>query len=84
MSLICHVIFFCSAGSTKATGKTARVSQVDKDIPEALPIPHPPPPPISSVAGDDEEEEEDEGVVRAPSVAFSDEEEDEGEENTGE
>ena len=83
MSLICHVIFFCSAGSTKATGKTARVSQVDKDIPEALPIPHPLPP-ISSVAGDDEEEEEDERVVRAPSVAFSDEEEDEGEENTGE
>ena len=79
MSLICHVIYFCSAGSTKATGKTARVSQVDKDIPEALPIPHPLPP-ISSVAGDDEEEEEDEGVVRAPSVAFSDEEE----ENTGE
>ncbi|GFR87029.1 centrosome-associated protein CEP250-like isoform X1, partial [Elysia marginata] len=80
-----------SSGSNRSTSRKARVSQVDKDIPEALPSPHPLPP-ISRVPGDDgeeEEEEEEEGegkeAVRAPSVAFSDEdgneEEEEEEEN---
>ncbi|RUS70178.1 hypothetical protein EGW08_022062 [Elysia chlorotica] len=46
-----------SAGSTKSSGRRARVSQVDKEIPEALPVPNPLPP-ISSPHGGEEDEEE--------------------------
>ncbi|KAK3735356.1 hypothetical protein RRG08_047638 [Elysia crispata] len=73
-----------SGGSTKSTGRKARVSQIDKEIPEALPIPHPLPP-ISSIQGDEgyeeeEEEEERNREIRAPSVAFSDQDDNEEEE----
>ena len=90
--VICF-LFHTTGGSTKSTGRKARVSQIDKETPEALPIPHPLPP-ISSIQGNDgyeeEEEEESNREIRAPSVAFSDqddneeEEEEDGEnENTG-
>ncbi|KAK3782464.1 hypothetical protein RRG08_047630, partial [Elysia crispata] len=74
-----------SRGSTKSTGRKARVSQIEKEIPEALPIPHPLPS-ISSIQGDEgyeeeeEEEEERKREIRAPSVAFSDEDDNEEEE----
>ena len=31
-------LFYTTDGSTKSTGRKARVSQIDKEIPEALPI----------------------------------------------
>ena len=92
-TFICF-LFHTTGGSTKSTGRKARVSQIEKEIPEALPIPHPLPP-ISSIQGyegyeEEEEEEERKREIRAPSVAFSnqddneEEEEEDGEnENTG-
>ena len=78
-------LFHTTGGSTKSTGRKARVSQIEKEIPEALPIPHPLPS-ISSIQGDEgyeeeeEEEEERKREIRAPSVAFSDEDDNEEEE----
>ena len=79
-------MFHTTGGSTKSTGRKARVSQIDKEIPEALPIPHPLPP-VSSIQGDEgyeEEEEERKREIRAPSVAFSDQDDNEEEEEDGE
>ena len=63
-----------------------RVSDIDKEIPSALPIPSPLPP-ITPVNGEeedyDEEEEEERDVVggemRVPSVTFTEEDEQSGE-----
>ena len=68
-------LFHTTGGSTKSTGRKARVSQIDKEIPEALPIPHPLPP-ISSIQGDEgyeeeEEEEEKKREIRALSLSVT-------------